>query len=1795
MLKKISYLLVLISFFAVSCQKNIVKVISKSFEKEVPTTGNLHFIFDKAVAPDSIIDFWDTTAYIKFQPAIDGRFKWTSASELVFSPFNELPPSTSFNAEITKNICKYSKFRLGGETKFEFHTPELLIETSHAYWTVFNEDISNVGVSLQLQFNYDVDPNIIAKNIEILVDGTKQSFNVITGEAGRTCEFALLNVKKVDKDSKVDIVVKKGITIYKSSSLTTKDISSNCILISPYNLQINSVNQEHDGIEGRIQIYTSQQVKEAELASFITIEPKVQFKFEVENDHVLIYSDELTPNQIYTLKLRKGLMGIIGGKLKDDYETQISFGELEPTISINDNKSFYLSGKGLKNIGVNIINVQKVKVTISKIYENNLLRANNYRPNTNGYEYEDGEYYEDNYDGYDYYYDEYTEGDIIWEKTYDTKTLAKLGNLRLLNINFSDKLPEHKGVYHIQISSDEDRWLRDSRVISISDIGIVAKQGKEKMYVFTHSISEAKPLGGVSISIIGANNQVVGQGVSGSDGSAEIKYTNNMIKGFKPSLITAKLNTDFTYLPFNRTHVNTSRFDVGGVTTNTSGLQCFIYPERDMYRPGEKVNAAVVLRNQNWTLPGSIPVKVKVFLPNGNEHKLLKKSVNEQGSFDISFDVPTSGVTGSYSLAVYTTNDIFLGSKYIRIEEFLPDRIKVVATPDKKILQAGESLTMNINAQNYFGPPASNNAYEVEFKLEKANFTAPKYPSYNFSMFDNGTYFSSDVRNTKKTDEKGNAKEVYKIPSEYANMGKLILHVFTSVFDENSRPVNRSNDIEVFTQNTFYGIGTFSYWNSLNSAITIPLIAVNKNGDAISDKAKIQIIRFEYKTVLESSGSYYSYRSEKEERVVETREISLSGTNSSYSFIPRNSGTYQVRIYKPGTNAYVAETFYAYGYGNNYNSSFEVNNEGNVDISLDKKKYQIGETANVLFKTPFVGKLIITIEANEVLNHYTIETDKKTASLPIKIENQYLPNVYISATLIKAHTVSDMPLTVAHGIIPLLVENKDAKMNVSITAAKSVRSKTKQTIQVKAAPNSYLTIAAVDEGILAMTGYKTPDPYGYFYAKRALGIRSFDMYPYLFQELRRSSSGGDGYDLSKRVNPLTNKRVKLVSFWSGLIKTDGNGNANLPIEIPQFSGQLRIMAVAHKDNIFGSAESFMTVADPIVISSGLPRFFSPGDTIEMPVTISNTTSKSVSANAIVSVSGPVKLAGTNTQNASISPNSDISMLFKLVAVQAIGNAKVNVTVNNGSEKYIDETEVTVRPSASLQKNTSNGTIQGGTTQTISLNTKDFIASSVGGSILIGKSPIIQFASSLDYLVSYPYGCMEQTISTAFPQLYFSDMCIAMYKTPSKNMNPNANIEEALKKIKLCQIYNGGLTMWSGGGDVNWWATTYAAHFMLEAKRAGFEIDEACLDKMLGYIRMRLKNKETITYYYNRTENKKTAPKEVAYSLYVLSLAGKPENSIMSYYKSNIALLTTDARYMLSAAYYISGDKSMYKEILPGQFGNETSVRQNDGSFYSSIRDKGVALNALLEINPNDPQVAVISKLLSTELKGSYYCNTQEQAWALLGLGKIAKKTNTQQVSADILSGGKIIGTYKDGMMTFRKEQMTNNQITIQVKNGGNLYYFVNSEGISASGSYKEEDAFLQVRKTFFDRFGRQITGNTFNQNDIVVIRIALKTSGNYIDNIVVSDMLPAGFEIENPRIKDVPGTSWIKDDSNPLHFDIRDDRINLFVGASSNTQYYYYAVRCVTKGTFKMGPVSADAMYNGEFHSYHGAGWVKIK
>jgi uncharacterized protein YfaS (alpha-2-macroglobulin family) len=1762
---------------------NTVRVSRSNFKSVVPLGGNIHFSFNQDVVPDDKLNVWDTTQYIVFEPAIYGKFKWKTKRELVFSPYHFLRPATGYKASFNSDL---PGLIVEDEEDLNFNTPFLKLEKLDAYYAKVPLHQKEPVVRYDLKFNYKVKPSDLKKKLTVKFDGKETDFDLLGHENSETVSLYLSGIANDKKSHEAEIFIERGLNIA-NITVSKSDISESCEVLEPANFQIDNVIAQHDGFTGTISITATQDVLSSNIRNFIEILPKVNYTVSVKGHQIIIKSDDFDVAKTYVLNLKKGLGGTLGGKLEYEYTEEISFGKLSPEIKILNSKAEYMGARGHKNMEVRIVSVPEIQVKISKVYKNNLIQ------------YAGNSYYND------YYYDDYYSnnandvgslGDVVWEKTIQTQNLPKYNGSRLFNFTFEDKVPQLDGIYVIEIRSKDDYWVKARKVVSISDIGLIAKQGKDHIMIFTNSIKTAEALSGVQVEVFGKNNQSLGKVTTNSDGYADFKLKEYPATGFTPAMITAKLNKDFNYLPYNKTRVGTSRFEISGRTDNLAGYDAFIYGDRDIYRPGETVHISTIIRDEDWKVPGRIPIKLKFVAPNGKVFTTIKKTLNQYGSFVADIKLPAAAPTGGYSAEVYTTTDVYLNSAKIKVEEFVPDRIKVKVSASKKDIYLNEQLKITVQANNLFGPPAANRKYEIQQNIKRKYFSAKDYASYNFYIEGGKTYFRSNMR-SGKTNAQGIAGENYKFPQNYSNMGVLQADYFITVFDETGRPVNRMESIDIYTQKQFYGIDIPDYYNRTNSMMKIPLIAVDKKGKALSGiQAQVKLIKHEYRTVLAKSGSYYRYKSEHEEVVLQNKTVVLNGSKSTFNFTPKNSGKYELRINKPGTKTYVSSSFYAYGWGSTTNSSFQVNTEGQIDIELDKEKYNVGDKAKVILKTPFSGKVLVTVERKNVTEHFYLKTDKRAASFDLDIKDDFVPNIYISATLIKAHNVSDIPLTVAHGYAPVMVENKAAKLPVTITAVKKSYSRTKQRITVKSTPNTAVTLAVVDEGILQVTGFSSPDPYKFFYRKRALAVKSYDIYPFLFPELEMKTGreGGGAGGLGKRINPMTNKRFKLVAFWSGILTTDATGVAHYDVDIPQFSGDLRIMAVAYKDKAFGASSDHMKVADPIVISAALPRFLSPKDSVEMSVMLSNTTEKATDCVVNIITDGKLKVSGKTKQNVRIEANSEKQLYVKLAAEPLIGQAKVKVMVSANGKSYLNETDISVRPASPLQKISGSGSIGGSGTANVNMDLSRFMQKSIDSRLLISKSPLIEFADDLDYLVGYPYGCVEQTVSSAFPQLYYKDL--AKQVTGKKGSDPIYNVKEAIRKLQLMQLYNGAMSYWPGYGRESWWGSIFAAHFLIEAQKAGYQVDQTVIDKLYKYMKMKLKTRKTITYWYNGSLNKKIAPKEVAYSLYVMALYGKPRTSSMNYYKSRRDLLSLDAKYLLAAAYALAGDKDKYKQILPAAFEGEVSDPTFSGSFSSPIRDEAIALNALLEVDPNNQQIGIMARHLSQKMKKQRYLSTQERVFAFLAMGKIAKESAKSNISAKIFSGNRQIAKYEKGTLSLKTDKLSGGKISIDTKGKGKLYYFWDAEGIASDGSYVQEDNFIKVRKAFFSRDGKPITGNRFKQNDLIVVRLSIVgTTNTKVDNVVISDILPAGFEIENPRISSVPGMNWIKNKNYPEYQDIRDDRINMFVNVSNKLKYYYYIVRAVTPGVFQMGPVGADAMYNGEYHSYNGGGVVRIE
>ena len=1776
---------------------DLVKVESMNFDQQIDQFQNLEFNFNRDLAVDSIFNRWDSSEYIKISPAIPGRFKWTSARQLVFSPALPFAPNTDYTATLTKELSKFGEKKYNPETEdIRFHTPYLAIEQAFAYWGVSESDPGQVQLRIIIQFNYEVEPGSIRSFVTLSNNGNTLMYDLAGSRNANEAELAIPISGQSTPEGEISVVMGKGMQCKGSDRTNPEDISLALAVPPRDRLEISDVTADFEEGEGVIRVFTSQPVVIQGMKGLLKINPDIPFELNSIGNGFSLKGNFADGTSV-ELSVSGKIKGIFGPELGSDQKFTVTFGALQPYIAFSDQNSLYLTPAGARNLGLNIINIPKIKITVFKVFENNIQHFMRNGKSWNWY-YEDDNYYE----SYGYSLDE-NFGKIITTREIDTRSLPRKGNIRLLNLK-PDELElsaDAKGLYLIKAESVEKSWLSDVQLVSVSDIGLIVRQGADEIFVAARSIATAGPLEGVTINFISRNNQMVHQVKTGSDGTAIFRDMQKTIPGYTITMISARKDNDFNVLLFDRSAVETSRFDAGGKRTAGLKYDVYFYGDRNLYRPGDSVFFNAIVRSFEWETIPELPVKFRIIAPDGRDYMVRRAQLNKNGAVPMNFGLPATALTGTYVIEMLASNDVLMGSYRIAVEDFVPDRIRVEVNTDKKVYKPGERLIAGVTATNLFGPPASGRKVENELRISRKAFNPAKYPDFNFNILTPADIYIENQINEGVTGPEGKLDQQFSLPG-HLNIGILEARLFTTVFDETGRPVNRYTPAEIFTQEYFPGIKRLPGWVSTQKPLNISLLSLNRDEKPAGGRARIEIVHLKWETVLERNYGQTSYRSQKKESIVFSREVTISPQGYSFQYSPPLSGEYQVRVSNTGSPNYVAEGFYAYGWGDAGSSSFYVNREGEIGIEADLEQYKPGDLAKVLFKTPFDGEMLVTIEQDKVLEHHSLQASGGGATLNLKVSEAFMPNVYISATLIRKTDNSGLPLTVAHGYSSLKVDMPNRRLGVVIEAPSKSRSRVSQSVKVKTAPHAEVTIAVVDEGILQITDYKTPDPYNHFYQKRALEVTPYDLFDELFPELPggRSSSGGDrGFDLGKRLNPLTSKRIKLLSLWSGVKKADAKGEVVFNISIPQFSGAVRVMAIAYKEKQFGSAEKQIRIADPLVISSSLPRFLSPGDNAEITVTFTNTTGKSMTVKPGVKVSGLLEAGKFSESGVSIPPNSEKQVYYNLKAGKATGKATVTVSAAMTGETFTELTEIGVRPAVSFEKTSGAGSIKAGQKATLKPDT-EFIEGTGSSKLLLTRSPAGRYARDLSELVNYPYGCLEQTISAAFPQLYFDDLA-GMLKQGhlAGKFNIAENINEAIMKIAALQQYNGGLVSWPSGGEAHWWNSAYAAHFLYEAGNAGYSVNPIVAGNIYRYLTERIKQKPVTEYFYKTEGNpqwqQKMQPnRETFYSLYVLALAGKQHLPAMNYYKARAGELSTDSRFMLACAYALAGDKKSFGELLPRAWDNSTEPAVMSGGSYSSpLRDRAVALYTLVNADPDHPQVAVLARQVGEMMAASRWMSTQERAFALLALGRLAGQAKSDDITAGVeIKGRKKASFTGDDLLL----DITGTEATITASGSGMLYYYLETEGIPASGENREEDRVLSVRRRLLDRNGAQISQQEIRQNDLIVVEITLSTNDNStVENVVITDILPACFEVENTRLTADRGISWAKDRSVPEYTDIRDDRVSFFVNAGGKQQKFYYMVRATSKGTFKQGPVSADAMYNGQYYSYHGSGEVRVK
>ncbi len=1791
--------MILLSMLLAACG-NGLKIVSISPGKDILLNQTFPFKVNEDICPSNKLNIWTDENFVKFTPEIKGKYKWISPNTFIFSPIQQLEPIQKYEATLTEAALFGAKEISISSDKIEFSTPDFKATKAEFFWSNIPFEYYKANIQSIIEFNYPVNIDHIKQYLVVKLNGNSiNNYKISNTQETDKINIIIEKVQQTEKAQNIEITLKSGAESIYGKKGTEKEEVFKYLLPAKQDLEISGSASGFDGANGWVEIAFTQGLDEKDLPQNIIFNPSKSVQYAFMDNKVRItgnFGNSSTVNVI----LKKGLKGISGGVLKEDFEQDFSFVNLSPTINFTDETGKYLRYNGEKTLEVNAVNIDEVEIEVYQIFKNNLLYF------LNRYSYMD-----------DYSNFEAIEPESLGKVLYKEKVALNNNQnwLEKFQININKTIPnKDKGLYNINVYSTEDRWTNTSKTIAMTDLGLITKMSGGMLMVFCNSIETTEPIANVEITLISSSNQTIISGKTDKDGVFKFDSLNKVMGSFSPRLIVAETENDFNYLDLNSMEIETSRYDITGDFSGNDIYSAFIYGERDLYRPGETGHFSAIIRDNKMQVVKDFPVIFKVISPNGAMYREFSSSVNEQGSFEIALDFPDYIQTGIYRLELYTQSNEFINRHIINVEDFVPDKIRVALNTNKDDYKPGEIVNVNIESEFLFGGKASGLKYQTDFHLVEKQFYSNKYKDYSFTGSKNKSPSIENFVAAGVLDNEGKGKSEYMIPSTATTTGYFNGYAVVNVFDLNGRSVVKSQKFKVYPFDYFVGINLKGSYFGTGENIIAKTILLDKNSNPISNhNLTLKLIRYEWKSILKKDyGNNFYYDSERKQNVVWEKDISSSNNPKETKFAVEKSGAYELRISEKGSENYSSYEFYAYGWSSSTISSFEVDKDGRIDIVLDKEKYNVGEKAKALFTTPFNGKMLVTLERNGIENYYYLDVQNRSAELTFDLKEEFLPNVYISATLFKKHTTDNStPFFVAHGYKSLNIENLDNKITTEIISPASIKPNNKIKVSVKTnSRNSFVTLSAVDEGILQLYNSKSPDPYNYYYSPKSLKTKSYDVYKFLLPEIAKSSlltGGGDkltseNFDamIKARSNPIKTKRFKPFSYWSGITTTNSSGNAEFEINIPNINTEVRFMAVSYKDSKFGFAEKSMKVYNDLIIEPEVPRFLAPEDEFIMPVSIINTTKSSQSTKVQVNAENFVYLTSEQSQNVSVPANSHVTIEFKIKAKNEIGVGKIKIfTV--GKIKSEELIEIGVRPVTPYTVTTKSGTIKAGETLNLSIP-NDYYPKLTKSNLVISKLYASSYSGMLKKLVEYPHGCLEQTVSKAFPLLYLGDLANLVSKNTFAQSNPIYYINEAINKVSSMQRWDGGIAYWISDEQSQYWTSVYAAHFLISAKKANYQVNSEVLNKLMRYLQKRSKQNVLVDYNYytnNSITSKKIANKNNIYALYVLAMAGKPDISTMNYYKANKNILTGDTRYLLAGAYAYSGRMNIFNELTNEALNFEQNTRSLGNDFDSYIRSNAIMLYVLADLNPNDAKIPKLVKFLNTnaiELKKAE--STQDLAFTLLALGKVAKGQENSNVDINIFVDGKVIKSSKNSDLSLDEGEFKSNSISVKATGKGLMYYYFTIEGITKT-KIENYDRNIKVRREYLDyktKGGVNLENTT--QGQLLYCKITITSAAQTVNNIAITNLIPACLEIENPRLPEVNRATFQSDKlMNVRNIDIRDDRLNLFTDIQDwQTREYYFMVRVSYRGKFSNPAISAEAMYApSEYASLNGSGKFEIK
>ena len=1488
------------------------------------------------------------------------------------------------------------------------------------------------------------------------------------------------------------------------------------------------------------------------------------------------------------IKIRSGLPSGDGRTLPFDEDVAISFGDRPAYVGFKGD-GVILPRVDADGLALETVNVDKVKVTISRITD----RALAFKTITQGYSHSAGGW------GYmDYGSEVYDVAEQLWTGEIDTPGSPNSAKMTVFPI--AKAIPRlQPGAYFVELDQMDgtgnvpEQAARAKRWLIITDLAITTYTGTDGMSATVRSLQSAKPVSGVKIELIARNNEILARG--NSDGSGRVNFSGPILRGegnTSPRMLMAYApNGDFAILDLDRSPVDLTERDIGG-RSPSQAADAYIYTERGVYRPGETVQITSLVRDASAVSLSNRPGSVVVFGPNGLEAGRLRFNDTKQfnGGVAYAFPIPKSAARGTWRISTEVDGVGAVGDETFSVEDFVPQRIALdLAADDKTPIRANETRPITANVRFLYGAPGADLPVEGNVRVEADPNPFPDLKGYSFGRHDEQFRESTFDLATVNTDASGKAIiSLDPRAAESADSSRpLRLRAVLAAIEPGGRAVR--DDVRVAYRPEARYVGVKPAFDDRSSregeSASFEVVSVDRTGALKAANINWRLVRIDWKyDWYREGGGAWQWRQSRRVVELESGRLSIAdGQRGTFKTRTLDYGDYELYLTEEANGGEASYAFWS-GWGGQPQDGVEAPDR--VRVQVPDKMPAIGGDVDITIMPPYSGEAEVVVAAENVILTRTMTVEaNKGAHFKLPVTKEWGAGVYVMTTVYTPRDAVKTPKPRrAVGVAHVAVDVSPRTFKLDIAAPQVQRPNSKLTVNITASgpnDNGYVQLAAVDEGILLLTGFKTPDPAEYFFGKRRLGVELRDDYGRLLDPNQGAAGnirqGGDQIGGAG----LTVVPTKSVALYSAPVKLN-NGKATITLDVPDFNGELRLMAVAWSNSGLGSASKPVTVRDQVPALLALPRFLSPGDTATATLTLDNVEGAAGAYRAALEASAPVR-ATTGQLSATLAKGQrmDLDAGFSS-ASEGISNVSFNLTGPGNyavSRAYPIQTRSAWLPASNVVRTT----VQPGATFSPAA---DSLASFVPGSsyVQVSFSPIPMDAAALfDSLDQYPYGCTEQITSRALQLLYASQIAaLAGRKTPA---DLKYQIQEAINTLLNRQGADGAIGLWrTGDGLSSPWLGAYATDFLFRAKAAGYVVPDAALDKAYDALEAFAvrESRWSVGYdfevyesrWHNDTEQQ-MVNRSVAYAAYVLAKARRMDKARLRYLHDDKLkdIASPLARAQIGAALYMIGDNARAKSAF--EQAEQAIGYSNTGDYYQTPRRDIAGMLAVAQEARQTSLVTRLAQRVAQDLPEPDRLTTQEKAFLLLAANALSGGQSAVNIAVQGQAENKSVGVYRMTDVT-RPPVFTN-------RGQGQLYVTAISRGSPVSAPAPAFDGLL-ANKQLWSPGGSPIDGTSFRQGDRLIVALTVASTEMRRTPLVIADLLPAGFEIEAVLRPEDAGNSG------PYRFlgelvapDIAEARDDRFVASFSlydqRRMTVAYMVRVVTPGTFTMPGVVAEDMY----------------